>query len=77
VDFGSDEIAEYGRTVDFGITLGGDGTMLHYSSLFQKIVPPVISFSLGTLGFLLPFGNGLQRFVYVTRKLTKTGIDRL
>ncbi|TFK51134.1 ATP-NAD kinase, partial [Heliocybe sulcata] len=38
------------------ITLGGDGTILHASSLFRSgAVPPVLSFSMGTLGFLLPF----------------------
>lgn len=41
---------------DFIITLGGDGTVLHVSSLFDKsAVPPVLSFSMGTLGFLLPY----------------------
>lgn len=43
--------------VDLVISLGGDGTMLHVSSLFQKHVPPVVSFSMGTLGFLMPFGK--------------------
>ncbi|KAH8550914.1 ATP-NAD kinase-like domain-containing protein, partial [Umbelopsis sp. PMI_123] len=47
--------SEYTRVVDFAITLGGDGTMLHISSLFPKAAPPVLSFSLGTLGFLMPF----------------------
>ena len=38
------------------VTLGGDGTILHASSLFSAgAVPPVLSFSMGTLGFLLPF----------------------
>lgn len=37
---------------DFIITLGGDGTVLYSSWLFQEIVPPVLSFSLGSLGFL-------------------------
>jgi NADH kinase len=38
------------------VTLGGDGTILHASSLFSVgAVPPVLSFSMGTLGFLLPF----------------------
>ncbi|KAJ1649456.1 NADH kinase pos5 [Dispira simplex] len=46
---------EYTRVVDFVITLGGDGTVLHVSSLFPQAMPPVISFSMGTLGFLLPF----------------------
>lgn len=32
--------------------LGGDGTILHASSLFQRAMPPVISFSAGSLGFL-------------------------
>ncbi|RUS14470.1 ATP-NAD kinase-like domain-containing protein [Endogone sp. FLAS-F59071] len=40
---------------DFVITLGGDGTVLFASWLFQGIVPPVISFYLGSLGFLTPF----------------------
>ncbi|KAA8914786.1 hypothetical protein TRICI_002820 [Trichomonascus ciferrii] len=37
---------------DLVITLGGDGTVLYASGLFQKVVPPVLSFSLGSLGFL-------------------------
>ncbi|KAI8806381.1 ATP-NAD kinase-like domain-containing protein [Cladochytrium replicatum] len=41
--------------IDFVVTLGGDGTILHASYLFQGPVPPILSFSLGTLGFLLPF----------------------
>ncbi|KAG0032596.1 NADH kinase pos5 [Podila clonocystis] len=46
---------EYTRVTDLVITLGGDGTILHTSSLFNSAVPPVISFSMGTLGFLLPY----------------------
>ena len=38
--------------VDFVVCLGGDGTILHASSLFQWAIPPVISFSAGSLGFL-------------------------
>ena len=40
--------------VDLTVTLGGDGTILHASSLFATCynVPPVLSFSMGTLGFL-------------------------
>lgn len=38
--------------MDFVVCLGGDGTILHASSLFQRAIPPVISFSLGSLGFL-------------------------
>ncbi|KAJ5841240.1 NAD+ kinase [Penicillium rubens] len=40
---------------DFVVTLGGDGTVLYTSWLFQRIVPPVLSFSLGSLGFLTNF----------------------
>ncbi|KAK3937661.1 ATP-NAD kinase-like domain-containing protein [Diplogelasinospora grovesii] len=43
------------HTFDFVITLGGDGTVLYASWLFQRIVPPVLSFSLGSLGFLTKF----------------------
>ncbi|KAJ3120931.1 NADH kinase pos5 [Nowakowskiella sp. JEL0407] len=57
-----DDTNEYSRIVDLVITLGGDGTILHASSLFQKDVPPIISFSMGTLGFLLPFDfSGYKR----------------
>ncbi|CAI4210236.1 unnamed protein product [Parascedosporium putredinis] len=40
---------------DFVITLGGDGTVLFASWLFQGVVPPVISFALGSLGFMTKF----------------------
>lgn len=41
---------------DLLVTLGGDGTILRAVSMFgNKQVPPVLAFSLGTLGFLLPF----------------------
>lgn len=40
---------------DFVITLGGDGTVLYASWLFQHVVPPVLSFALGSLGFLTKF----------------------
>ncbi|KAK4463092.1 ATP-NAD kinase-like domain-containing protein [Cladorrhinum samala] len=40
---------------DLVLTLGGDGTVLFTSWLFQRIVPPILSFSLGSLGFLTTF----------------------
>ena len=40
---------------DLVLTLGGDGTVLFTSWLFQRIVPPVLSFSLGSLGFMTNF----------------------
>lgn len=47
--------AKHPQTFDVCITLGGDGTLLYASWLFQRIVPPVLSFSLGSLGFLTKF----------------------
>ncbi|KAH6681691.1 ATP-NAD kinase-like domain-containing protein [Halenospora varia] len=40
--------------VDMTTTFGGDGTILHASSLFSTTlhVPPILPFSMGTLGFL-------------------------
>jgi NAD+ kinase len=35
--------------------LGGDGTVLYASWLFQRIVPPVLAFAMGSLGFLTKF----------------------
>ena len=43
------------QTFDFAVTLGGDGTVLYASWLFQRVVPPVLSFALGSLGFLTKF----------------------
>ncbi|KAI8991566.1 ATP-NAD kinase-like domain-containing protein [Mycotypha africana] len=43
------------KSFDFIITLGGDGTVLFSSWLFQNYIPPVIPFHLGSLGFLTPF----------------------
>ncbi|GMM35393.1 hypothetical protein DASC09_027180 [Saccharomycopsis crataegensis] len=43
------------NTFDLVITLGGDGTILFTSYIFQELIPPVLSFSLGSLGFLTEF----------------------
>lgn len=52
----SADVGASSEPIDLVITLGGDGTILHASSLFKSgEVPPVLSFSMGTLGFLLPF----------------------
>eukprot|EP00878_Enallax_costatus_P016953 GHUV01017796.1.p1 GENE.GHUV01017796.1~~GHUV01017796.1.p1 ORF type:complete len:392 (+),score=79.94 GHUV01017796.1:503-1678(+) len=49
--------------VDFAITLGGDGTVLHLASLFEEDVPlpPVMCFAMGSLGFLTPFDAAAYR----------------
>ncbi|KAH3681821.1 hypothetical protein WICPIJ_007261 [Wickerhamomyces pijperi] len=43
------------ETIDLLITFGGDGTVLYGSWMFQKVIPPVLAFSLGSLGFLTEF----------------------
>lgn len=47
--------------IDFVITLGGDGTLLFASTLFHECMPPVISFNMGTLGFLTSFSASYFR----------------
>ncbi|XP_038076804.1 NAD kinase-like isoform X2 [Patiria miniata] len=50
------EGVDLSNKVDFILCLGGDGTLLYASSLFQEAsVPPVMAFHLGSLGFLTPF----------------------
>ncbi len=44
--------SELHERVDFVICLGGDGVILHASNLFRNAIPPVVSFNLGSLGFL-------------------------
>jgi len=42
--------------IDLVVTFGGDGTILRANALFRTgRIPPVLSFSMGNLGFLLPF----------------------
>lgn len=55
---------------DLVLTLGGDGTVLYTSWLFQRVVPPILSFSLGSLGFLTGFEFGRYRET-LTRVLEK------
>ncbi len=42
-------------TIDLCICVGGDGTLLHVSSLFPHKVPPTLPFGCGSFGFLMPF----------------------
>ncbi|KAI7872498.1 ATP-NAD kinase-like domain-containing protein [Spinellus fusiger] len=48
-------ISSQPKLFDFIVTLGGDGTVLFASWLFQDFIPPIIPFHLGSLGFLTPF----------------------
>lgn len=43
------------ENTDLVITLGGDGTVLLATWLFQEHVPPIVPFHFGTLGFLTIF----------------------
>ncbi|KAL9243656.1 hypothetical protein vseg_017516 [Gypsophila vaccaria] len=69
--------------VDFVACLGGDGVILHASNLFRGAVPPVVSFNLGSLGFLTSHnfqdykqdlrqvihGNNTRDGVYITLRM--------
>ncbi|KAF8244732.1 ATP-NAD kinase [Wilcoxina mikolae CBS 423.85] len=50
-------INPFHQKTDLLVTLGGDGTILHAASLFStsRAVPPILSFAMGTLGFLGEF----------------------
>ncbi|ROV86909.1 hypothetical protein VSDG_10104 [Cytospora chrysosperma] len=50
----SDPSTQFPNKIDMVTTLGGDGTILRAASLFslRPSVPPILSFSMGTLGFL-------------------------
>ncbi|KAI9295645.1 ATP-NAD kinase [Neoconidiobolus thromboides FSU 785] len=54
-------VASSPELFDLVITLGGDGTVLYTSWLFQKIVPSVMPFHLGSLGFLTTFDFNQHR----------------
>ena len=44
--------ASLADAVDLVVCLGGDGLVLHASSLFPYAVPPIACFNLGSMGFL-------------------------
>ncbi|PHJ17564.1 nad(+) nadh kinase domain-containing protein [Cystoisospora suis] len=43
------------ESIDVVVALGGDGTMLWVSRLFEESVPPVLGVSMGSLGYLTRF----------------------
>lgn len=69
--------SESPEKIDLVVTLGGDGTILHASSLFSYgAVPPVLSFSMGTLGFLLPFrASQISRLYFYTNSHYPSDMD--
>nr|GEX64815.1 NAD(H) kinase 1-like isoform X3 [Tanacetum cinerariifolium] len=66
-----DDISLLHENVDFVVTLGGDGTVLWAASMFEGPVPPIVPFSLGSLGFMTPF-RILNRHCHVIREAVKT-----
>lgn len=55
-DGGLRTLHEVTEHLDLIVTLGGDGTVLWTCSLFDnRPVPPVVAFSMGSLGFMAPF----------------------
>ncbi|XP_062085185.1 NAD(H) kinase 1-like [Humulus lupulus] len=55
------EVTPLHKEVDFVITLGGDGTVLWAASMFKGPVPPVVPFSLGSLGFMTRFDSSSSK----------------
>jgi len=61
--------------IDFCVCLGGDGTIIWTCHLFPHGCPPVVSFAMGSLGFLSTFPlpeliPSLQRVMYEENPLT-------
>ncbi|XP_057993348.1 NAD kinase 2, chloroplastic isoform X2 [Hevea brasiliensis] len=67
--FYSQDTSDLHERVDFVACLGGDGVILHASNLFIGAVPPIVSFNLGSLGFLTShsfedFKQDLRRVIH-------------
>ncbi|XP_027941402.1 NAD kinase 2, chloroplastic-like [Vigna unguiculata] len=81
--FYSQDTSDLHEQVDFVACLGGDGVILHASNLFREAVPPIVSFNLGSLGFLTSHdfddykqdlrqvihGNNTRDGVYITLRM--------
>ncbi|XP_027339058.1 NAD kinase 2, chloroplastic [Abrus precatorius] len=81
--FYSHDTCDLHEKVDFVACLGGDGVILHASNLFRGAIPPVVSFNLGSLGFLTSHnfedykqdlrqvihGNDTRDGVYITLRM--------
>ncbi|KAH9566030.1 hypothetical protein CY35_04G109800 [Sphagnum magellanicum] len=55
------ELLELHNKVDLVITLGGDGTLIWAASMFKGPIPPVVAFSMGSLGFMTQFQSDHYR----------------
>nr|GMD88631.1 NAD kinase 2, chloroplastic-like isoform X1 [Ipomoea batatas] len=81
--FYSQDTSGLHERVDLVACLGGDGVILHASNIFRGAVPPVVSFNLGSLGFLtshrfddykkdlrhIIHGNNTSDGVYITLRM--------
>ncbi|KAK7311513.1 hypothetical protein RJT34_09712 [Clitoria ternatea] len=81
--FYSHDTSDLHEKIDLVACLGGDGVILHASNLFSGAVPPVVSFNLGSLGFLTSHsfedykrdlqqvihGNSARDGVYITLRM--------
>lgn len=66
--------------IDFVVCVGGDGVILHASYLFRRAIPPVISFNLGSLGFLTnhhfkSMHEDLNEVIFGSEELEQCSID--
>eukprot|EP00882_Tetradesmus_deserticola_P008674 GHRQ01009145.1.p1 GENE.GHRQ01009145.1~~GHRQ01009145.1.p1 ORF type:complete len:323 (+),score=97.29 GHRQ01009145.1:158-1126(+) len=78
--FTPEECGRLADHIDFVVCLGGDGVILHASSLFRQHIPPVVSFHLGSMGFLTnhpypDFKQELRQVIYGCQKLATCSID--
>ncbi|KAF6262505.1 ATP-NAD kinase-like domain-containing protein [Scenedesmus sp. NREL 46B-D3] len=78
--FTPEESGRLADHIDFVVCLGGDGVILHASSLFRQHIPPVVSFHLGSMGFLTnhpypDFRQELRQVIYGCQKLATCSID--
>jgi NAD+ kinase len=61
------ELLELHNKVDLVITLGGDGTLIWAASMFKGPIPPVVAFSMGSLGFMTQFRILYFHLVFIPR----------
>eukprot|EP01156_Anaeramoeba_ignava_P021740 Anaeramoba_ignava/c19659_g1_i1.p1 GENE.c19659_g1_i1~~c19659_g1_i1.p1 ORF type:complete len:180 (-),score=36.30 c19659_g1_i1:324-863(-) len=61
--FDIEQQSDLNKVIDFIITIGGDGTVIHACTLFKnQHIPPILAFHYGILGFLAIFGkNKIER----------------
>lgn len=56
-----------GDDIDLIVTVGGDGTVLHTSAMFECAMPPVVAIAFGSLGFMT--AHSLNSCVKLLRRI--------